>query len=189
MCRMANRLDGFDVFHWLLMSRLSADVERQGPRVVHWRLRIDLLHPKDFLWMPYSLPDVVQVVHPKILEPQHMALGRATIALIYLSIIEWHQVDRVPPQLGGVQHRPRAVLDIDFLMVQHVLQFDVVLDPGPSHAYLEWWHEHGRRFLSPELLLGDPRAAAIPAKAMQRGFRHVPDMVLVLDIPDRRHVE
>ncbi|RYR57210.1 hypothetical protein Ahy_A05g022951 isoform A [Arachis hypogaea] len=59
----------------------------KGPCKAHWKLRIDLLHSGDylhlllfmvtnnnylyaqFLWMTYSLPDVVQVVHPEILEP------------------------------------------------------------------------------------------------------------------------
>ncbi|RYR26743.1 hypothetical protein Ahy_B02g061047 [Arachis hypogaea] len=63
-----------------------------------------------------SLPGVVQVVHPEILEPRHMALWRAATDLIYFAVIEWHQVDQVLPQLGGIQHRPRAALDIDFLM-------------------------------------------------------------------------
>ncbi|QHO33412.1 uncharacterized protein DS421_9g257970 [Arachis hypogaea] len=150
-----------------------------------------------FSWMPYSLAEVVQVVHPEILEPRHMTLWRAATALIYFAVIEWHPVDRVLPQFGGVQGRPRAALNIDFLMskderggdcwfplslqswhihwsdrVQHVLQFDIVPDPGPSHEYLDWWYQHGRRFLSPELILGDPRATAIPAQAIERGPGH-----------------
>ncbi|RYQ86131.1 hypothetical protein Ahy_B10g105814 [Arachis hypogaea] len=143
-------------------SSYQPTLSDKGPRVAYWRLRIDLLQPKDesiygfklfianFMWMPYSLLDVVQVVHPKILEPQHMTLWRTTTALIYFAVIEWHQVDRVLPQLGGVQHRPRAALDIDFFMSKD----------GRSE---DW------RFLSHELLLGNPRATAIPTEAMQRG--------------------
>ncbi|QHN76594.1 uncharacterized protein DS421_19g645270 [Arachis hypogaea] len=115
-------------------------------------------------------------------------LWRAATVLIYFTVIEWHPVDRVLPQFGGVQGRPRAALNIDFLMskngrgrdrwfsltlqslhihwankAHHVLQFDVVADPRPSHEYLDWWYQHGRRFLLLELILGDPRADAIPA--------------------------
>ncbi|QHO22663.1 Serine/threonine protein phosphatase 7 long form isogeny [Arachis hypogaea] len=77
----------------------------KGPRVTNWRLRIDLLQPGDFLWMPYSLAEVVQVVHPEILEPRHMTLWRAATTLIYFAVIEWHPVDQVLPQFGGVQGR------------------------------------------------------------------------------------
>ncbi|RYQ83288.1 hypothetical protein Ahy_B10g101942 [Arachis hypogaea] len=104
-----------------------------------------------FVWIPYSLSDVVQVVHPEILEPRYMVLWRALIILIYFAVIKWHQVDQVLPQLGG-----------------------------SSHAYLECWHEYDRRFLLPKLLFGDPKAVVIPAKAMQQGPRHVPYMNQVL---------
>ncbi|QHO34223.1 uncharacterized protein DS421_9g265120 [Arachis hypogaea] len=70
----------------------------------------------EFLWMPYSLAEVVQVVHPKILEPRHMTLWRAVTALIYFTVIECHPVDRVLSQFGWVQGQPRAALNIDFLM-------------------------------------------------------------------------
>ncbi|RYR49257.1 hypothetical protein Ahy_A07g035626 [Arachis hypogaea] len=118
MCRVANRNvvklacplqllqyfwpDGFDIFHWPLASRWSGYqpmLTDKGPRVAHWRLKIDLLQPGD-------------VVHPEILEPRHIVLRRAAIALVYFAIIKWHQVDR----FGGVQHRPHATLDIDFFM-------------------------------------------------------------------------
>ncbi|RYQ98009.1 hypothetical protein Ahy_B08g094082 [Arachis hypogaea] len=159
------RADGFDVFHWPLGSRWGGyqpSLSDKGPRVANWRLRIDLLQPGDFLWMPYSLVKVVQVVHPEILEACHMTLWRAATVLIYFVVIEWHPVDQVLPQFGEVQGRPRAALNTDFLMSndgrggdrsfsltlqswhihwanrsQHVLQFDIVLDPGPSHEYLD----------------------------------------------------
>ncbi|XP_020973085.1 protein MAIN-LIKE 1-like [Arachis ipaensis] len=120
----------------LIWGGYQPSLSDKGPRVANWRLRIDLLQPGDFLWMPYSLAEVVQVVHPEILVPRHMTMWRAATTLIYFAVIEW---------------------------AQHVLQFDIVPDPRPSHEYLDWWYQHGRRFLSPELILGDPRAAAISA--------------------------
>ncbi|RYQ85776.1 hypothetical protein Ahy_B10g105381 [Arachis hypogaea] len=50
----------------------------KGPRIAHCRLHIDLLRLGDFVWMPYSSPDVMQVVHPEILESRHTALWMST---------------------------------------------------------------------------------------------------------------
>nr|XP_025628800.1 protein MAIN-LIKE 2-like [Arachis hypogaea] len=182
------RPTGYDAFSWPLASRWSGynpGISSKGPRVQMARLKIDLLQPRDFIWMPYSALDVIQ-----------------------------HQVDRVLPQFGGVQPPPRLALNIDFLMSKdgrgghrwfpshlaywhlhwqersvHILQFDIVADPGPSHDFLAWWHQHGKRFLSPEMYLGDPRGIPIPDEATQRGAGRVPEMDLVHDVPDRRHVE
>ncbi|RYQ82942.1 hypothetical protein Ahy_B10g101540 [Arachis hypogaea] len=157
---------GYDTYSWLLASRWSgynpSDGEK-GPRVQNWRLRIDMLQARDFIWMPYNSPKVLQVVHPEVLEPRHTAMWRSVTSLIYFAVIEWHQIDRVLPQFGGVQPRPQRALNIDFLMskdgrgsdrwfpsalqfwhlhwesrADHVLWFDVVADPGPSHEFLEW---------------------------------------------------
>ncbi|RYR65420.1 hypothetical protein Ahy_A03g011352 [Arachis hypogaea] len=181
MCRVANRrgevsrpvtrfpgfrLAGYDTFSWPLAS------SEKGPRVQMSRLRIDLLQARDFIWMSYSSSDVLQVVHPEI--------------------------DRVLPQFGRVQPRPQPALNIDFLMskdgrggdrwfpyslqfwhlywesrADHVLRFDVIADPGPSHDFLDWWRQHGKRFLSPEMYLGDPRAVPIPVEEMQRDRRQI----------------
>ncbi|RYR60747.1 hypothetical protein Ahy_A04g017803 [Arachis hypogaea] len=143
-----------------------------------------------------------------------MALWRSVTSLIYFAVIEWHQIDRVLPQFGGVQPRPNPALNIDFMMskdgrggdrwfpyhlqkwhlywdsrAETVLRFDVVVDPGPSHEFLEWWSQHGKRFLSPEMHLGDPRAVPIPVEASQRGAGRVPDMDRPEDVPDRRRLE
>ncbi|XP_072094207.1 serine/threonine-protein phosphatase 7 long form homolog [Arachis hypogaea] len=226
------RPPGYETFSWPLASRWSGynpSGSEKGPRVQMWRFRIDRLQDRElgptavltmessfvqFIWMPYSSPDVLQVVHPEVLEPRHMALWRSMTALIYFAVIEWHQIDRVLPQFGGVQPRPHPALDIDFLMsnngrggdrwfpfylqkwhllwdsrAESVLRFDVVADPGPSHEFLEWWSQHGKRFLSPETHLGDPRAVLIPVEASQRGPGQVPDMDRSEDMPDRRRFE
>ncbi|RYR06869.1 hypothetical protein Ahy_B05g074188 [Arachis hypogaea] len=208
---------GYDAFSWPLASRWSGynpGISEKGPRVQMARLRIDLLQARDFIWMPYSTPDVLQVVHPEVLEPRYTMLWRCVTSLIYFTVVEWHQVDRVLPQFGGVQPPPHPALNIDFLMskdgrggdrwfpshlqhwhlhwetrADHVLRFDVVDDLGPSHEFLAGWHQHGKRFLSPEMYLGDPRGIPIPVEATQRGAGRVPDMDRVDDIPDRRRVE
>ncbi|RYR30275.1 hypothetical protein Ahy_B01g055082 [Arachis hypogaea] len=181
---------GYETFSWPLASRWAGynpSGSEKGPRVRMWRLRIDRLQSREFIWMPYSSPDVLQVLHPEVLEPRHMAVWRSVTALIYFAVIEWHQIDRVLPQFGGVQAPPRPALNIDFLMskdgrggdrwfpssmpkwhaywdARHdsVLRFDVVADPGPSHQFLQWWSQHGKRFLAPDTQLGDPRSVPIP---------------------------
>ncbi|QHO20441.1 uncharacterized protein DS421_11g337980 [Arachis hypogaea] len=193
---------GYDTFSWPLASRWSGynpSASEKGPR---------------FIWMPYSSPDVLQVVHPEVLEPRHTALWQCVTALIYFAIIEWHQIDRVLPQFGGVQPRPQPALNIDFSMLKdgrggdhwfpyslqfwhlhwesradHVLRFDVVADPGPSHDFLDWWGQHGKRFLSPEMYFGDLRAVPILVEATQRGAGRVPEMDRVDSVLDRRRVE
>ncbi|QHN77348.1 uncharacterized protein DS421_19g651880 [Arachis hypogaea] len=208
---------GYETFSWPLASRWSGynpSGSEKGPRVQMWRLRIDRLQDREFIWMPYSSLDVLQVVHPEALEPRHMALWQSVTSLIYFAVIEWHQIDRVLPQFGGVQPRPNPALNIDFLMskdgrggdrwfpyhlqkwhlywddrAETVLRFDVVADPGPSHEFLEWWSQHGKRFLSLDMHLGDPRAVPIPVEASQQGAGRVPDMDRPEDVPDRRRVE
>ncbi|RYQ95508.1 hypothetical protein Ahy_B08g090825 [Arachis hypogaea] len=176
MCRVANR-------HVVKWSCHNPSASEKGPRVQMWRLRIDLLQAEDFIWMSYSSPNVLQVVHPEVLEPRHTALWRCVTALIYFTIIEWHQIDRVLPQFGGVQPCPQPALNIDFLMSKDGR------DPGPSHGFLDWWVQHGKRFLSPEMYHGDPRAIPIPVEATQRGAGRVPEMDRVDDVPNRRRVE
>ncbi|RYR28567.1 hypothetical protein Ahy_B01g052707 [Arachis hypogaea] len=154
---------GFETSSWPLASRWSGynpSSSEKGPRVQMWRLWIDRLQDREYIWMPYSSPDVLQVVHPEVLEPRHMALWRSVTSLIYFAVIEWHQIDRVLPQFGGKWHlhwESRA---------ESVLRFDVVVDP-----------------------VGDPRAVAISVKASQRGAGRVPEMDRPDDVPDRRRVE
>ncbi|RYQ87711.1 hypothetical protein Ahy_B09g095248 [Arachis hypogaea] len=112
------RPSGFDVFGFLLASRwatylLTNDAGDQ--RVVSARLCLDRLRVRDFVWEPYSAPDVAAVVHPEILVDEHRRLWTAVTSLIYFAAIEWHQVDRVVPQFGGVQHLPQLALNIDWL--------------------------------------------------------------------------
>ncbi|RYQ97649.1 hypothetical protein Ahy_B08g093728 [Arachis hypogaea] len=122
LCRVANinvvklagfRPDGFDAFHWPLATKYSLFIVVLFSNIYYILLSLFITCIEcQFMWMPYSAPEVVQVVHPEILESRHMTLWRATTTLIYFI------VDRVLPQLGGVYHRPLPTLDIDFLMTK-----------------------------------------------------------------------
>ncbi|RYR28634.1 hypothetical protein Ahy_B01g052781 isoform F [Arachis hypogaea] len=81
-------------------------------RLVSTRLALDRLRVHDFVWEPYSSVDVAAVIHPEILADEHRRLWTAVTSLIYFAAIEWHQVDRVLPQFGGVQHLPQPALNI-----------------------------------------------------------------------------
>ncbi|XP_072071844.1 protein MAIN-LIKE 1-like [Arachis hypogaea] len=53
---------GYETFSWPLASRWSGynpSGSEKGPRVAMWRLRIDRLQDREFIWMPYSSPDVL----------------------------------------------------------------------------------------------------------------------------------
>ncbi|RYR12529.1 hypothetical protein Ahy_B04g070040 isoform A [Arachis hypogaea] len=90
------RPSGFDVFEFLLASRWATylpTTDAGDQRVVSARLCLDRFHDRDFMWEPYSAPDVVAVVHPDILIEEHRRLWMAVTSLIYFAAIEWHQVD------------------------------------------------------------------------------------------------
>ncbi|RYR58093.1 hypothetical protein Ahy_A05g023779 [Arachis hypogaea] len=112
------RPSDFNRFGFPLASRCAQYLPRNDAvdqRVVAARLCLDRLRVHDIVWEPYSTPDVAAVVHPEILLDQHRRLWTAVTSLIYFAAIEWHQVDRVMPQFGGVQHLPRLALNIDWL--------------------------------------------------------------------------
>ncbi|RYR02452.1 hypothetical protein Ahy_B06g081244 [Arachis hypogaea] len=92
---------GYDTFSWPLASRSQSFRYREGTSSVDVEAE-----DRPFIWMPYSSPDILKVVHPEVLEPRHTALWRCVTSLIYFAVIEWHQIDRVLPQFGGVQPRP-----------------------------------------------------------------------------------
>ncbi|QHN81570.1 uncharacterized protein DS421_20g688020 [Arachis hypogaea] len=164
---------GYDTFSWPLASRWSGhnpSGSEKRPRVQMWRLRIDMLQARDmsiltanFIWMPYSSPDVLQVVHQEVLEPRHTTLWR-------------------------VQPRLQPALNIDFLMSKDGRGSDRWFPYSLQFWHLYWESladHHGKRFLSPEMYLGDLRAVPIPVEATQRGAGQVPDMDRVDDVPDR----
>ncbi|RYQ99578.1 hypothetical protein Ahy_B07g087523 [Arachis hypogaea] len=125
-----------------------------------------------------------------------------------------HDVDRVLPQFGGVQHLPQPALNIDWLhakdgrggdrwfpsyyrewhqhwedRLQSVIWVDRVLDPGPSSDYLDWWCRVAHRFLSPDAAFQDPRPIVLTEEARHRGSSQAPPRVHVYDRPDNRRVD
>ncbi|RYR09322.1 hypothetical protein Ahy_B05g077571 isoform K [Arachis hypogaea] len=194
---------GFEVFSFPLASRFGLCFFEFNKFIGHI-----------IVWEPYSALDVLAVVHPEILTEEHSRMWRAVTALIYFAVIEWHQVDRVVPQLGGVQHTPEDALNVDWLHAKDgrggdrwfphyyqkwhehwenrldaVISIERVADPGPSADYLDWWYREAQRFLSPGAAFADPRGTQIPPEAYQRGSSQVPRRSQLPDMPDNRRVE
>ncbi|RYR44775.1 hypothetical protein Ahy_A08g041052 isoform B [Arachis hypogaea] len=196
-----------------------------GERVMFARLSLDRLRVHDvshlvialtwtFVWEPYSSVEVVAVIHSEILVDEHRRLWTAITSLIYFAAIEWHQVDRVLPQFGGVQHLPQPALNIDWLHAKDgrggdrwfpkyfqewhehwenrlylVIPVDRVLDPGPSAEYLDWWCRVAHRFLFPEVAFQDLRPIVLIEEARHRRSSQAPSKVQVYDRPDNRRVD
>ncbi|RYR19830.1 hypothetical protein Ahy_B03g064723 isoform F [Arachis hypogaea] len=195
------RLPGFDAFSFLLASRYIGII-------------LNLPHVYQIVWEPYGSLDVLAVIHLEILTEEHSRLWRAVTSLIYSAVIEWHQVDSVFPQLGGVQHLPEPALNIEYLhskdgrggdrwfptyyrtwhqhwdeRVCSVLSVHRVPDPGPSPKYLDWWHRVAHRILSPGVAFADPRPTQVPDDAILRGSSQAPTRVPASDMPDNRRLE
>ncbi|MED6216609.1 hypothetical protein PIB30_009202 [Stylosanthes scabra] len=112
----------FDTFEWSLASRwerylLTSDEKEM--RVIHHRRQLDLMTLREFVILPYRVDAVEAVVHPSVLQADHRALWTSIVPLIYFETIEWHQVDRVIPQFGGVQNALHQPLNIDFMYANH----------------------------------------------------------------------
>ncbi|QHO49962.1 uncharacterized protein DS421_1g18540 [Arachis hypogaea] len=134
------RPGGFHGFRFPLASRWASYLPRNdavGQRVLSARLMLDRLRVQDFVWEPYSSAEVASVIHPEILVDQHRRLWTAITSLIYFAAIEWHQVDRVIPQFGGVQHLPLPALNIDWLHGKDGRGGDQWFP-----RYYREWHEH-----------------------------------------------
>ncbi|MED6131894.1 hypothetical protein PIB30_014342 [Stylosanthes scabra] len=111
-------LPTFDAIEWPLASRwyryLPTSDEKE-PRLQRLRRQLDLMPFSAFVCLPYRTLEVDAVLDQRILQEEHRALWCSIVSLIYFGTIEWHQVDRVIPQFGGVQNRPHPTLNIDFL--------------------------------------------------------------------------
>ncbi|MED6179715.1 hypothetical protein PIB30_003515 [Stylosanthes scabra] len=89
--------------------------DEKAPRLLHHRKQLDLMPFGKFVCLPYRTNEVEAVLDRCILREDHRTLWCSIVPFIYFGTIEWHQVDRVIPQFGGVQNRPHAPLNIDFL--------------------------------------------------------------------------
>ncbi|RYQ91734.1 hypothetical protein Ahy_B09g097749 isoform B [Arachis hypogaea] len=220
---------------WLPYLALMDDLDRWATylprndagnqRVVSARLSLDRLRFCDvsrlvialtiqFVWEPYSSPKVDAVGHPEILVDEYHRLWTAVTSLIYFAVIEWHQVDRVVSQFGGVQHLPQLALNIDWLhakdgrggdrwfpkyyqewhfhwenRVDSVIPIGRVADPGPLAEYLDWWCRLAHRFLSQDVAFHNPRSILLTEEARHRGSSQAPPRVQVLDRLDKRRVD
>ncbi|MED6137182.1 hypothetical protein PIB30_062668 [Stylosanthes scabra] len=87
----------------------------KGPRLLAHRKQLDLMPFYEFVCIPYRIQSVEAVLDRCILQEDHRALWCSIVPLINFGTIEWHQVDRVIPQFGGVQNRPHMALNIDFM--------------------------------------------------------------------------
>ncbi|MED6201077.1 hypothetical protein PIB30_091429 [Stylosanthes scabra] len=171
---------------------------------------LDRMTHRDFVCRPYMTPEVTFVTNPDIWRAEHMELWTAVCPLIYFGSIEWHQVDRVIPQFGGVQNHPHRPLNIDFLHAKderggdrwfpttyqlwhgiwasrHDQTFVVeeAQDPGPSAEYLRWWYLAAKRYLAHDDAFHPRPADEIPAEAFQR-VAETPQATQVDDVPDNR---
>ncbi|RYR42178.1 hypothetical protein Ahy_A08g038647 [Arachis hypogaea] len=179
---------------------------RKEERIIQFRLALDWLGSREasclcvIMWELYAALNVLVVVNPEILAEEHSRLWRAVTSLIYFIVIEWHQVDRVVPQLGGVQHlhgKDGRGGDRWFLTyfqtwqlhwnnrVDSVLSIQKVADPGPSMEFLDMWY----RVSVADATFVDPRMEEIPNDAFHRGSSQLPARVPVQDMPDNRHVK
>ncbi|RYR48656.1 hypothetical protein Ahy_A07g034712 [Arachis hypogaea] len=189
MCRLANRN----------VTNLAGPLQLLQSWIF---CRFPSLRPSGFeiVWEPYSALDVFAV--------------RAVTTLIYFAVIEWHQVDSVVPQLGGVQHFPEDALNFDWLHAKDgrggdrwfphyyqawhlhwgnrldtVIAIDRMADLGPSTDYLDWWYREAHSFISPGTAFADPKGTEIPPEAFQRGSSLVPRRSQLPNMPDNRRVE
>ncbi|RYR08413.1 hypothetical protein Ahy_B05g076087 [Arachis hypogaea] len=161
---------------------------RKEQRIIQFCLALDGLGGRDIVWERYVGLDMFAVVHPEILAEEHNQLCRAVTSLIYFAVIEWHHVDRVFPQLGGIQHVPEPALNIDWLHGKDDRGGNRWF-PGPLGEFLDWWYRVAHRFLSPDALFANSRAKEILDDAIQRGSSQAPARVPVPDVPDNRRVE
>ncbi|QHO12633.1 uncharacterized protein DS421_15g508610 [Arachis hypogaea] len=191
------RPSGFDAFSFPLASRWATYLpssDGKERRIIQYRLALDRLTHRDIVWEPYGLLDVLAVIHPEILTEEHSRLWRAVTSMIYFAVIEWHQVDRVFPQLGGVQHLPEPALNIEYLHSKDGRGGDRWF-PTYYRTWHQHWDERVRSVLSvqrvpdPGIAFADPRPTQFPNDAILRGSSQAPTRVPASDIPDNRRLE
>ncbi|MED6130716.1 hypothetical protein PIB30_003293 [Stylosanthes scabra] len=110
---------------------------------------------------------------------------------------QWHQVDQVIPQFGGVQNRPHPALNIDFLHAKDGRGSDQWFPQSfqrwhalwaTRYDFIQWWILAGRRFLVPADRFHHLPPDEIPVEAAQRqSGPHLPRPD-VSHVPDNRRL-
>ncbi|MED6132573.1 hypothetical protein PIB30_020219 [Stylosanthes scabra] len=166
-----------------------------GSRYPAHKRQLDLMPFSEFVCLPYRTLAVEAMLDRSILQEDHSALWCSIVPLIYFGTIEWHQVDWVIPQFGGVQNRPHAALNIDFLHAkdgqgsdQFEQLFDVAqsADPDPTADFLQWWILAARRYLVPAYPFHHLPPDEIPVEATLRQSGPHPTRPDVPHVSDNR---
>ncbi|MED6183659.1 hypothetical protein PIB30_039778 [Stylosanthes scabra] len=139
-----------------------------------------ILSVLQFVCLPYRTLEVEAVLDQGILQEEHRALWCSIVPLIYFGTIEWHQVDRVISQFGGVQKCPHLALNIYFLHAkdgrgsdqwfpfQQLFEVVQSADPDPTADFIQWWILATRKYLVPADRFHHLPPDEIPVEATQR---------------------
>ncbi|RYR42123.1 hypothetical protein Ahy_A08g038580 [Arachis hypogaea] len=139
------------------------DNTRGKGRLRHYRRILNGIRMLYVDWTPYADPYLEGLVLHAFAESDHMVV--VVCPLLCFAIIEWHQVDRVVRQFGGLLHIPARPLDIDSMhgmdgrfgrgewfphllrgwhelwdqLVDHCLHIHHHIDMRPSLPYMTWY--------------------------------------------------
>ncbi|MED6187868.1 hypothetical protein PIB30_080584, partial [Stylosanthes scabra] len=188
----------FNDIEWPLASRWTRflpSLDEKDPRLQRLRRQLDLMPFSEFICLPYWTLEVEAVLDPCILQEEHRALWCSIVLLIYYGTIEWHQVDQVIPQFGGVQNHPHRALNIDFLHAKNGRGSDQWFPQtfqrwyalwANRYDFIRWWILAGRRYLVPADRFHRLPPDEISVEAVQRQSAPHPPHPDVPHVPDNR---